>query len=253
MTQEEIDKVFEAALNLQKAAAAPGGVTEHSRLCDPCRVAWAPACGVSVTTGTGESAPLTHWAPAPCHLAAASHKPRENWLQEFKKLGPKHMLLSGKAGNRDQVVKAVLLATALDCVSAFPDNVTPNLPDETLKSEWAFSFISVSPKFQVWERSVSEITGGLNIPLIWLIVRRWKGKTWCLSQKMKERHFNTSSIYYWLNKTASEPSNTQRSQRTQQGSRWPRTAAPGQHFSFQLHPLRCLQAPVASQGTASTP
>lgn len=50
-----------------------------------------------------------------------------NWLQGFQKCGHGQVLISGKAGNRNSAVqlKALLLAAALESVSAFPDVPTP--------------------------------------------------------------------------------------------------------------------------------
>ena len=47
-----------------------------------------------------------------------------NWLQEFKEFGQRHVLISGRAGNRDQLSE--LCSELLPwTVSAFPEILTP--------------------------------------------------------------------------------------------------------------------------------
>lgn len=134
--------------NLQKEVAAPGSVTE---LCS----AWGghlPAVFLS-RQGQETAAPLTpspsaarphfSFTPTTNYVPTRFLSPSywRNWLPGFKKFGQSHVLISGKAGNRNPAVqlKAGLLMVSLP----FRTFWYQHQPDRTLKVKWTFQFISM--------------------------------------------------------------------------------------------------------------
>lgn len=80
-----------------------------------------------------------------------------------------------KQASREQrlVVRVVLSVTALDCDSAFPEILTPKPAWQCSESKWTlWVHFCGQNKAPGLEWFVSEVIGGLNIPLIQLVIIR---------------------------------------------------------------------------------